>query len=1065
MTNQIAQQARHRILQGLHEYILNKNDYSEFEVILSLSKLSLSPQVPELLTLEKKVMKKLSETDNRGSVKIAKFAQGILLKCENLEKQQVTSSSSEETTKRLSNLTIGGDQKECIDSLEKQFSTMSLNQQEGHPSYVATIPVVIDSDSDTDSSDGENEDGTFKDEQFNDPTSYFRLYPKKTKSARRGEVLQGIFNAKTNESKKFLKSNATAQISKKLASEGFGLDAKQSKEIARKRLRVVLGFNKMRSLSKSRNGSLQKTVQNNARSSIGTTAFGFFWDGVWQSKDKKTRRWKNCDYGHVRKFYRQLKRLNGQVAQEFRKTIEKTRGHMVPYREIREVIKGSNQTKEAVHTLRKSNEGNPVYNAILDGDGFKFNPYGLGFLSFYDFIISEHAEKFKRNPDVVSGGYRIPEGEKPMDAFAVEMDLLIRDVTANWIRNGVYYPEPNTLVLILQHLDCLEASFIRTNEKNYKSPKETPILIQDLITKRKINPQNSLCFDRRAAIVTGKPHRMKRKFSAAVNRHGRIIRWALEDFRTIRGMSQSHAGSRNWALNLIDGLPLKDVVCVEEVTITHKGRQKELLISAISRLYSIYDRIEMAKKLGRGTNFQRSLIRVLDPKKKLEYTLPKSDKAISSKNGEIRKVWGSLIRITDSKKLKSFIDCFVKTDSGIDANMIQKAAWYSHLEAATLLRKRLCLNFIELALASLSSLFKDEPIALTDVKGAIHRAVLGNTVLEKRSATIRLAKKLGKDARKDIFETTPLHLAAITGNKGVIIWLRSKKSSWLSQQCYAHNKILPLHCAMKFCLDNGVDTELLDLLIGDTIDVDDLGLALYLAVQGDHEPFEMVDFLCNEDAHESDKYIERVVEKIIKGRRIKTLDLLLGYKSGLDTLSMDDIDLDDVGHCLYLAVSELEDPMPVAELLCEYNACDDDSYIDQTLEYVVEKNMTGVFKLLWKHNAPVGSDNLLEVALNAGNTEIADLIEDEGGDIVNLIYDLAPSTNDKFIEYAKNIGKLDEAIEYVKDYYGPNSYGMIDFMNNLGFNSDPDEELEEEPDSFDEEEQRGGKQGESDSYL
>lgn len=246
--------------------------------------------------------------------------------------------------------------------LEAQFSQLNLEDPVLLPNYVINMPLKVDSDNEGSSSDEELDD-TFPTNAFKRPQDYFRLFPKPTTSekTRRGHLLKTRL------------SNPSDSVAKEdLLATFIGLLQRQAKPSLQNRISVCVGFNKMRSLSTRRNETVWRHLNTPTKTQIPVKKIGFLWDGVWQQQEPISKKWTTVEFKTVRHFYKQLKHINPQRAESFRVTVEKNRGHMVPYREIRDCIKNHSETKSLVRSSRDKNRSKDTYIVFLDSDTQSF---------------------------------------------------------------------------------------------------------------------------------------------------------------------------------------------------------------------------------------------------------------------------------------------------------------------------------------------------------------------------------------------------------------------------------------------------------------------------------------------------------------------------------------------------------------------------------------------------------------------------------------------------------------------------------------------------------------------
>lgn len=361
------------------------------------------------------------------------------------------------------------------------------------PKYVANIAVRIESDSDGDTSSGEESDIPFPQSYFDDPLKYVRLAQKTTEAGKKPKTYKrGIVPLKRLPLPKPIHqrsvvrgtdfSNHRDRLWKQLTEESFGKSKKTSRLNSSERLKTVIGLNKMRSLSRSCNRSLPKAVGDFAFDYFSQDTwkvFGFFWEGAYQMYDSSNNQWIDLTYEDARKFYKQLKQEQGkEKASKFRKELEKTRGHLIPFRGIREAIKTSDQTRGAVKEFRQgktakdsfeyllddnnddqANEqteqkgAENIYLAILDDDSITLRAQdGNGVFSHYDDLIKTNGDEKGVHLEMGSCGYlfgqNIPNVKDPITRLASELDVWIRHETAQLFPYGVYYPEPSFILRV-----------------------------------------------------------------------------------------------------------------------------------------------------------------------------------------------------------------------------------------------------------------------------------------------------------------------------------------------------------------------------------------------------------------------------------------------------------------------------------------------------------------------------------------------------------------------------------------------------------------------------------------
>lgn len=302
---------------------------------------------------------------------------------------------------------------------------------------------------------------------------------------------------------------------------------------------VSLALNRMRSVSSRKNNSLKDELgTDTSKGDVKHTKFGFFWECQWYKRsDPKDRKLKDKEVGEVRTFYKKLKKHDPDAACDFLRVAES--GVPVPYQRLREYAKNHDLTKSLVREHRQSDADVPIYLALIDGDTVSFN----GVYSSYS-SIGENITP----PTVMSTGYVFSDKEFHMYLSSL-MDLNIRIITAKHLPSGVYYPEPNTCILIPAGFDTVPESF-RDSQCKDETCEAAAILRQ---VKDRDNA--SFTFTTGNPIITTTPPRAYKtkkgvsdlsfspgaKGGASPNN---------EDFSIMAQVSQSHQDPYVWAINL-----------------------------------------------------------------------------------------------------------------------------------------------------------------------------------------------------------------------------------------------------------------------------------------------------------------------------------------------------------------------------------------------------------------------------------------------------------------------------------------------------------------------------------
>lgn len=655
-----------------------------------------------------------------------------------------------------------------------------------YPRYVINIPVKADSDDEGESSD-EELDGTFPPHMFEAPEKHFQIFPE------RGSIVPGGI--------------------RKTADIPHRRDCAAAKVLrlvyGRPRISAVFGFNKMRSLSARRNQVLQRKLNENIKSSIPYKKVAFMWDAVF-AMTNGVNSWRKTTYAVVRKFYKQLKKFDLNAANEFRKNLEKSRGRLVPYREIRDEIKNHEATKILVRNFRREEPAADVYMVFLDADiqSLFQNKKSKDLFTIFD----EHYLNHKY--EIFSVGYIIKDHKNKNLEFSVKCDLAVRDATAKHIKNGVYYPEPCTGIKVPDNKDTIEGSFSSKNEPDYDSPLEMPRLINLVLAVRNLDPQVAMLFDKRGAIVTTCPDRMKREFASCFSKKNKIILWTLKDFRTIRDVNQSHYNSRDWAINLLQALFINNQIVIEGHTLSNKSVIRNVLISLLSRLFNAFDPVHIAELRSQKpkTSFQKELIAILNQRdlpEVLEIPQKEKNRNVSNVKQPLAaiKLWEKADECKSIGEVLNLLNHLVRGDQ---VRLIYLAAKESGMALHDLFRRKLCLNYEELVFHALSNLLGKN---LDEIKNNVPKPYL-DIIRGGDVPSSRLIKY-----PKNVYSLTPLHIAAIVGNREVIAKVIENLDCEYGLKWDFQGKI-PFEYGLEYCLNNGLDTSLLSLLYDD--DLEDL---------------------------------------------------------------------------------------------------------------------------------------------------------------------------------------------------------------------------------------------------
>ncbi len=317
---------------------------------------------------------------------------------------------------------------------------------------------------------------------------------------------------------------------------------------------AVIGLNRPRSLSSARNQALYNEFNRITTSNFPHEAMGFFWDRIWYKKENLNE--KKVTYAEARKFYKQLKKVDRKSAEAFRKQNEGN-GH-IPYQDIRDRLRESEEAVKIIRKIREKSPNTHVYFSLTDSDTKHFNG-----------IYTEY-ENFVRNqstpPHVMSTGYEFSDDVQDYNdltddlaqnlanlSLASKIDRAVRIETAKLKPTGVYYPEPNTCILIPKTpmvYDKLPYTFLDYSVGN-KGDEESAMALRRVVA----SGNTRFAFIDGRPLITALPFRSYKrvvsggqfKFSAELsNAKG----YTEADLKNLAEITQSHFYYNLWARNL-----------------------------------------------------------------------------------------------------------------------------------------------------------------------------------------------------------------------------------------------------------------------------------------------------------------------------------------------------------------------------------------------------------------------------------------------------------------------------------------------------------------------------------
>jgi hypothetical protein len=263
-----------------------------------------------------------------------------------------------------------------------------------------------------------------------------------------------------------------------------------------------------------------------------------FWDYNW---------YPFTSFDNIQLYYRALRQLHPSAAANFLDAME---SFCVPYRQLRDSLRSHPLTRGAIQELRQKRQGSPTYFAMIDSDTVSVNRV----FDYYD-------ELSRRGTiDVMSTGYNFPEftgenSDRPLQRFLTlgcVADNRIRSITNKYLPWGIYFPEPNTCVLIPATEEILPYSFVDASKRHVGSAESTALL-KNLHAK---NPSAKLVFDDCCPLTTLTPKRMRRHRTtkAELTVDPQATAWLTlseEEILQLHQVCQSHLNGDVWAKNLI----------------------------------------------------------------------------------------------------------------------------------------------------------------------------------------------------------------------------------------------------------------------------------------------------------------------------------------------------------------------------------------------------------------------------------------------------------------------------------------------------------------------------------
>ncbi len=626
------------------------------------------------------------------------------------------------------------------------------------------------------------------------------------------------------------KNTLIAKIQNTLFPQAFHATPDESVQETKYRLRINIGFNRMQSISKKKNRTLQKTVDSAREEMDGekTNAFGFFWVPKWFDKIKK----QPVTIKRVRSWYKALK---GKKPNEAKKAVtqleSKITSDMIPYTKIREKVKKNKRTKSFVRKLRTNERVNHVYLASFDDDFVSLRYAQTGLFSEYDRLIAEHEAKQGKPPQVLTTGYLVSSAHIPIIEVAVKLDMCVRNATSKFFKNAVYFCEPNTIIYVKPDEETIEASFI-LNNKSCKN--EMPTLMANLIKKRSLNPDNCFVFySSNAPLVTNMPTRMqyaskksvRKVFTGQKTKEGKVLRFNYEDLKQLINTSQSHVKARDWANRIIACLIIPKSVVIDGCTLS-RLEIISTLKSLLPRIFIFYNPIYTAKDrfknqavlVNKVNNYIYQLEHVcINYAQTLifkKYTAKKSNNRDKLKNKQLIPLRKKLDDLDNINTVITYIGTLL--NDAATAKNIHHAAQASGIAIRDELINTLSFDFPRIIYAMLTDFFQEFENEQVDYCEFDKLSNEMKSVLESLADNSFISKYHNKSLEElnaIILEhgLKLIHLAVLSGNKSAVKFLKQKG---VSLYCESVNySVYPLHLAILYCANHGNDLELLNLCI------------------------------------------------------------------------------------------------------------------------------------------------------------------------------------------------------------------------------------------------------------
>jgi ankyrin repeat protein len=546
---------------------------------------------------------------------------------------------------------------------------------------------------------------------------------------------------------------------------------------------------------------------------------------------------------------------------------------MVPYTKIREKIKNHQNTQSQIKQMRTKKNINHVYFCSFDDDFEQLRYSEQGLFSEYDRLISDHESENGHPPHVVSTGYLVMSPQNPIIEVGVKLDMVVREATSRYFKNGIYYPEPNTMIYVKPEQDKIEASFLPKKNKNGNSCKnEMPNLLSDLVQKRKLNPNKSFVFNpTQAPLVTKMPNRMLfhrkkpksiKMFDGIKSKNAKLLRYSFHDLQILIETQQSHVNSRDWANMIVDKCLIipksRDIEGITLSSIEIRGCLKSLvprIFTYFNPIYTAHTRFKDNVTIdGKMSNYiyhlENTLINYETTLELKPYIPASSQNRDKLKNPNLITLRKKMDALTDFGTLLTYIANLL--NDSIMAETIKKAAQSAGLAIVKELSTSLSFDYPKIVYAMLTDLLEK-----IDGGPCLDYQELGKLTIDvleslADNSFFNTYEKYTLDKLNEIsldYGLNLLHISALSGNKAAVKFLIGKG---MSLRCTTRDDdIIAIHFAIKYCAEQGDDLELIKLCVSADLYSQPLELCLNMlemAITTLDNPLTVVRILCEHGA-------------------------------------------------------------------------------------------------------------------------------------------------------------------------------------------------------------------------